>query len=171
MPTPIPESSTITYQVPRDVLVRIWWRRMVCRPRLLIGMTIFAVMGIGCIMMRLFAGGDTGFLYCGSGLLFLIIVAPLNIYRVLAKAVDDNAQFTDRKVVEFSQTKLIITGPNWKSELPWSHFLGFTEDANYVYMPLSKNGIASVVPKSAFTPDQLESFRVYAKAGTRNSAR
>ncbi len=101
----------------------------------------------------------------GFVLLALFILSPINIYRVLAKAVDGNSQFTDPKTLEFSSTRLVITGPNWKSELSWTTFRGFSEDATYFYLHLSDNRIVSVIPKSAFTPESQQKFREYAKAG------
>ncbi len=158
------DSSTITYQVPRNVLIRIWWRRMIFRPTRLISLGFLAVMGIGCFILRQLGGGDPALNFLGTILLTLVIVFPLNIYRVIAKAIDDNAQFTDRKTLEFGPTQLLSSGPNWKSELPWSRFLGFSEDKDYFYLHLSRNGIASVIPKAAFTPEQREKFSLYANA-------
>src|SRR6266852_3044612 len=72
---------------------------------------------------------------------------------------------TGSKTLEFSSSRLITTGPNWKSELPWTTFRGFSVVATYFYHKLSDNGIASVLPKSAFTPESQQLFREYAKAG------
>jgi hypothetical protein len=168
MPAPTAESSTITYQVPRDVLIRIWWQRMMCRPSRAVSLGFLAILGICCVIAR---GEDVLFVYVGIALLAFTFLAPIRIYLALAKAIDANAQFTDRKVMEFGPAQLLTSGPNWKSELPWSRFLGFSEDANYFFLHLSKNGIATVIPKAAFTPDQMEKFSAYAKAGTRSSSR
>ena len=156
---PVPEALKISYQMPRNTLIRIWWKRMMLRPRVIAGMTIMLAGAIFFFVIR------AGIQSAGFVILALFILIPISFYRVLAKAVDGNSQFTDPKTLEFSSTRLVITGPNWKSELPWTTFRGFSEDATYFYLHLSDNGIASVIPKSAFTPELEQKFREYAKAG------
>jgi len=158
-PPPVPEALKISYQMPRNVLIRIWWRRMILRPRVIAGMTIMLAGAIFFFVIR------AGIQSAGFVILALLIMTPINFYRVLAKAVDGNSQYTDPKTLEFSSSRLITTGPNWKSELPWTTFRGFSEDATYFYLHLSDNGIASVIPKSPFTPELEQKFREYAKAG------
>jgi hypothetical protein len=48
--------------------------------------------------------------------------------------------------------------------MPWTRFKRFSEDATYFYLDLSQNGIGSVVPKSAFSREQLEKFREYERS-------
>ncbi len=132
---------------------------MILRPRIIGGMTIILAGATFFFVIR------AGMQSAGFVLLALFILSPINIYRVLAKAVDGNSQFTDPKTLEFSSTRLVITGPNWKSELSWTTFRGFSEDATYFYLHLSDNRIVSVIPKSAFTPESQQKFREYAKAG------
>jgi len=158
-PPPVPETLKISYQMPRNVLIRIWWKRMIFRPRVIAGMTIILAGATFFFVIR------AGMQSAGFVLLALLIFSPINIYRVLAKAVDGNTQFTDPKTLEFSSSRLVITGPNWKSELPWTTFRGFSEDATYFYLHLSDKALASVIPKNAFTPELEQKFREYAKAG------
>jgi hypothetical protein len=101
--------------------------------------------------------------YVGLAFLLFIIFMPIAQYRVLAKAVDHDRMLTDPKTLEFGSSQLVLTGPNWKSEMPWTRFRGFSEDATYFYLHLSDNGIASVIPKSAFSSEQQERFRQYAQ--------
>jgi hypothetical protein len=103
-----------------------------------------------------------GLEYAGFVLLLLAALFPLNVYRALARAIDGNSQYTDPKTVEFSPTRVIVTGPNWKSELPWTTFKGLSEDPSYFYLHLSDNGMASVIPKNSFTPESQKQFREYA---------
>lgn len=91
------------------------------------------------------------------------LLTPFLLYRNIAKAIDGNAQFTDPKALEFNEAKLNVTGPNWKSELPWTMFRGFSEDSEYFYMHLSDNGLDSVLPKGAFTSEQQQRFREIAQ--------
>jgi len=160
-PPPLPDTQKISYQVPRDVLIRIWWRRMMLRPRRLLFSAIILLVGISLF-----------FLYPEDvfvGLIFLsfLVFMPIAQYRAIAKAVDYDRMLTDPKTLEFTSTQLVVTGQNWKSEMPWTRFLGFSEDGTYFYLHLSDNGIASVIPKSAFSAEQQQRFRQYAQ--TRNA--
>jgi hypothetical protein len=160
-PPPIPESSTITYQVPRDVLIRIWWRRMFLRPRLIVLLCLEVLVALVCFFL------GNGAELAAYILLALAIVAPISIYRAVVKAVQNDPQLTDRKSIEFSPSRLVVTGSDWKTEVPWTRFRGFSEDETYFYLHLADNGLASIVPKSAFKPEQQQRFREYAK--TRNT--
>jgi len=105
-----------------------------------------------------------GMEYAGFLLLIFIVLTPVNDYRAVARTVDGNSQYTDPKTLEFSSSRLIVTGPDWKSELPWRTFKGFSEDPTYFYLHLSNNGLASVIPKSSFTSESQQKFREYATA-------
>ena len=158
-PPPLIEGSTISYQISRDVLLRIWWRRMMFRPRILTATIILAALGVGCC----FALPDS-FGYFGIFLLLYVALTPLRIYHSLAKAIDGNSQWIDQKTVEFSVSGLAVTGPDWRNETTWSRFKAFSEDDIYFYLPLLDNGLAAVFPKSAFTPEQQKKFRECAKS-------
>jgi hypothetical protein len=105
--------------------------------------------------------------YVGFACLGILVAMPIVLYRAVAKAVDNDKIWTDPKTLEFSSSQLLLTGPDWKTEMPWSRFKGFSEDITYFYLHLSDNGIASVIPKSAFSSEQQEHFRQYAQ--TRNA--
>src|SRR5258706_8266074 len=119
-PPPFLEPLKISYQVPRAVLVRIWWRRMFVRPRILGAMAAMLAVAIFCFFAR------GGMEYAGFVLVLFLAMTPINIYRAVAKAVDGNSQYTDPKTVEFTSERLFVVGPNWKSELPWTTFRGFS---------------------------------------------
>jgi hypothetical protein len=46
--------------------------------------------------------------------------------------------------------------------LPWTTFKGFSEDPTYFYLHLTDTGFASIIPKTAFTPESQQKFREYA---------
>src|SRR5712692_10041256 len=92
-PPPVPEALKISYQMPRNVLIRIWWKRMMLRPRVIAGMTIMLAGAIFFFVIR------AGIQSAGFVILALLIMTPINVYRVLAKAVDGNSQFTDPKTL------------------------------------------------------------------------
>src|SRR5712664_1533659 len=90
-PPPVPETLKISYQMPRNVLIRIWWKRMMLRPRVIAGMTIMLAGAIFFFVIR------AGIQSAGFVILALLIMTPINFFRVLAKAIDGNSQFTDPK--------------------------------------------------------------------------
>ncbi len=157
-PPPLQETQKVSYQVPRDVLIRAWWRRMMFRPRRLFFMAFLIAFSAAFFVMR------GGMEYAGIVFGVLLFLTPINLYRVLAKAADDDRVWTDPKTVEFGASQVVVTGPNWKTEMPWTRFKRFSEDAEYFYLDLSDNGLGSVIPKSAFSVEQLEKFRQYAQA-------
>src|SRR5882672_2838465 len=96
------QTYTIRYQLPRDVLLRIWWKRMLWRrPALFI---VCVVLFILCLSFYLVLHRDDG-LYMAAIVTGICLLRPLIIYRTLAKAIDGNAQFTDPKTLEFSEAK------------------------------------------------------------------
>jgi hypothetical protein len=111
-------------------------------------------------------GMGEGVEYLGIGFLVLIAFVPVIAYFNLARMVDSNAQYTDLKTLEFGPTRLVVTGPDWKSELPWTYFKRFSEDETYFYLHLTRNGIGSAIPKEAFSREQQERFRRYAQTVT-----
>ena len=128
------------------------------RPRRLLFSVIILLVGISLFFLY----PDDVFV----GLIFLsfLVFMPIAQYRALAKAVDNDRMLTDPKILDFGPSQLVVTGPNWKSEMAWSRFKGFSEDATYFYLHLSDNGIASVIPKSAFSAEQQQQFRAYAQS-------
>ena len=158
---PLPSTQIVRYQVPRDVLTRVLWRRMMLRPRRLIFSAVILLIGISF----LFIWRDDMFV----GLIFLLFLVfmPIAQYRTIAKAVGSDRTWTDPKTLEFGSSKLVLTGPDWKSEMPWTRFIGFSEDTTYFYLHLSDSGVASVIPKSVFSSEQQQVFRQYAQ--TRNA--
>ena len=160
-PPPLPDTQRVSYQVPRNVLIRILWRRMMLRPRRLLFSAVILLVGISFF----FLWPDDPFV----GLIFLsfLIFMPIAQYRAIAKAIDNDRTWTDPRTLDFGSSQLMLTGPNWKTEMPWTRFRGFSEDATYFYLHLSDTGIASVIPKSAFSAEQQQRFRQHAQ--TRNA--
>jgi len=129
---------------------------MMLRPRRLIATGILVILVAISFALR------DGMEYVGIVFLIWVVMMPINLYRVLAKTVATQKELTDPRTVDFSSSRIVASGPDWKTEVPWSKYQGFSEDAAYFYMHLSDNGLAAVVPKSAFTPMQEQKFREYA---------
>lgn len=128
------------------------------QPRRLIVITLLVIVISACFSLR------GGLEYAGIVLLTFLVMMPISLYRVLIRTVDGNSQFTDPRTLEFSPSHLVITGPDWKAEMPWTQFNGFSEDDSWFYLHIAGNGLASVIPKSAFSSEQQQAFREYGQS-------
>ena len=146
----------MTFQVPREVLVRILCRRVMHRRHILLVSGICILIAGLCIFM----GGITA--VAGCFLLLFAVVRPFAVYLAIARGVGNHPQLTDPKTVDFSNAGIVASGNNWKTELAWTMYKGFSEDDSYFFLHISDNGMASVLPKSAFTKQQQLKFREYA---------
>jgi len=156
--SPAEETRTVSYQVPRNVLIRIWWRRLMLHPRRLLFVAVLIAVSAVCFVVK---GGAqyAGILFCT-----FLVMMPISLYRVLAKTADTDQVLTDPKTLQFSPSQLVVSGPGWKTEMPWTRFKRFSEDDAYFYLELASNSPSSVIPKSAFSAEQQEAFRKYAHA-------
>jgi hypothetical protein len=151
------ESWSITYQLSRDELVRKLWRWSMLRPSML------------ATMAALIAAAVASFTFGGAppiGALILTgmtIGPPFGIRTAAARAVDANPMLTDKKTVEFSSSRIVATGADWKFETPWNIFKRWSEDAEYFYLQRTRNTPPSLFPKHAFTAEQIVRFREIAK--------
>jgi hypothetical protein len=153
MTAPQPDQETITYQVPRDQLIRVLFRRMLVSPRRIRSNALFLVAAaffyFSYPQLRVLSYAIVG----------VMILLPLALRRGIARVIDQNPQFTDPKTLTFGSEGILLVGPNYKSEMAWSMFRGFSEDTSYFYLHLTDTGFDSVLPKNAFTPSQQELFR------------
>jgi hypothetical protein len=147
------EQETITYQVPRDELVRVLFRRMLLSPRRIRSNALFLVAAV------LFYFSYPQLRVLSYAIVVVMILLPFALRRGIARAIDQNPQFTDLKTLTFGPEGILLVGPNYKSEMAWNMFRGFSEDSSYFYLHLTDAGFDSVLPKSAFTPPQQELFR------------
>jgi hypothetical protein len=153
MTPPPPGHETVIYQVPRDELVRVLFRRMVVSRRRIRTSAVFLVAAV------LFHFSYPQLRVLTYAIVAWVILLPFILRRGIARAIDQNPQFTDPKTLTFGPEGVLLVGPNYKSEMEWNMFKGFSEDASYFYLHLSDTGFDSVLPKSAFTPPQQELFR------------
>jgi|GEM_PF-3273195 len=157
-PPPLPETFTIHYQVPRDILLRIWWRRMLFhRNRARFYVLLFVAVGL-----IVYAAPRAIGVYVAIFICLYLALTPFTLRHRLAKAIDETPQFTDPKTVEVGPSHVIISGPNWRTEIPWTTYRAFSEDESYFFLSGTDARLPAVVPKSAFTAHQMEQFRAYA---------
>ncbi len=158
MEPPTQDPQTITYQLPREQLVPILFRRMFFRLRRLrfVGLLLLAAV--------LFYISGQNSRYLAYACLVFLLLSPWILYRAISRAIDQNPQFTDPKTLTFSPSGLLLQGPTYKSELDWNYFKAFSENDDYFFLHLNNTGFDSILPKSAFTPAQQEAFRQCAKS-------
>ena len=130
-------------------------------PRALVALSIWVVIGVVCM----FLPSELRFLIV-LPVVFLLL-APLNVYQLYAKTVDSEPQLTDKRTLEFSLSRIVFIGPDWKNEMTWKRFKGFSEDAEYFFLHLRHSVLVAIIPKDAFTQEQQQIFREY--AGNRNA--
>jgi uncharacterized membrane protein YfcA len=147
-------SSVIKYQCSRKELIVISWKRTMLSPRTILALTIWALIGAGCLLYL-----PDNIRGLGLAPLVLALIAPLNVYQLYAKSVDSDPANTEPKTLEFKPTLIVITGSNWKSEFQWSRFKKFSEDKNYFLLFVTIGGHPLLIPKRAFTNEQLADFR------------
>ena len=94
----------------------------------------------------------------------LVVSIPILLYRSFGQMIDQNPDITERKTLEFGPSKLVSVGRTWKKEFAWTYFRDISEDVRYFYLHLNDSGLVSIVPKSAFLPEQDELFRQYGHA-------
>jgi hypothetical protein len=70
-PPPLPDTQKVSYQVPRNVLIRIWWRRVMLQPRMLIAVAVL----IGASIFLLIVRG--GMEYVGYSILAFLAIFRL----------------------------------------------------------------------------------------------
>ena len=133
---------------------------MLRRPRCIRSMVLLLVSGL----LLYFSGGEWRD-WAVAPFVFAVLV-PLFLYRVIARAVDQHTYLTAPKTVTFHAAGVAVAGGNYKSELEWNFYKGFSEDGTYFYLHAPASSFDGVVPKSAFTPEQQDAFRQYAKDGT-----
>jgi YcxB-like protein len=130
------------------------WKRSMMSPQTILTIVILVLMGAFCLLY--FPDYKHGL---GLIPLFFAFIEPLNIYRLNAKSIDNDSTSTDSKMLEFNPALIVITGPNRKSELQWSWFNRFKEDKDYFQLiNTSANGFL-LIPKRAFSVEQLADFR------------
>ncbi|HEX4584795.1 MAG TPA: YcxB family protein [Burkholderiaceae bacterium] len=154
-PAQSPDSATITFQLPRDELVRTLWRRVVSRPRYLQSMGLFFALAL--IAM---SAGPRSF-YVGLLLFFYVLARPWAARQAIARNVDANTMLTDERTVEFGPAGISAAGPDWKTSVPWRYFKVWSEDDRNFYLEVGVVGLASIIPKRVMTDQQRQLLRMY----------
>jgi hypothetical protein len=153
-----PASHTVTYQMKGADLARIYFSRAFFKRR-----SLFAFLLLLVAAVLIYSAGHE-FRYGAYFFLGFAIIYPWIWYRKVADTIAQTAHLTCQKTLTYDSAGTVVAGPGFKSEQQWTWFKGFSEDAAYFYLHLSNTGMDSVVPKSAFTPEQQEAFRTWAQS-------
>jgi hypothetical protein len=139
----MPDSVVIQFELPRDEVVHVLWRRMVLRPQLLWSLAFFLLTALLC-----FLAGEQ-FALAGALLVLYVVSRPWVLYRVISRLVQRAVIFQGPKTVEFDAAGVVATGADWQTRYPWRHFQSWSEDPLYFYLYVTDSGVASLVPKRA----------------------
>ena len=150
-------THTASYQIPRDVLIRLTLSLGFSRLRI-----ICLVFGFLVIAASLYfnGAGTASFVFILLGISF-----PLLRYWTAIRIVD-NRNLALPTTLSFGPAGIVLGGSNYRIESAWIRFKAFSEDANYLYLCNTKGSRlpAVVVPKAALSAQQQEKFRRYGSA-------
>jgi hypothetical protein len=148
------ESYKVTYQLSPVLLKSVWWKRHFLTLRILISYTTLLLVALLTFIV------GKNFEFVGMLILMWAILVPLGAFRRIAALMKSNPRSGEQKTLEFSATRLVFTGSDWKVDYPWTMFLTFSEDAQCFYLG-SGTLFSTVIPKVSFTPDLESKFREF----------
>jgi len=91
--------------------------------------------------------------------LVLMVCLPFFIFYQLTKSVNTNPDlFTSEKILNIENEGIKVKSANISSNINWSFFKKWTENNKYIFL-YSGNSLPSIIPKRAFTIEQLTEFK------------
>jgi hypothetical protein len=154
---PISNSRQIvSYQIPRNEIIRILFLRLLRRPGF-IGVLIFLLL---LTVYMFYHNADYSWVFVG----LILLIFLWQSYRRVVRIVDQTPSYTELKTLAFGETGLVFTGSNSRVEYTWKFFRACSENAAYFYLSTSPAYFGTAIPKSAFTLQQQDEFRRCASA-------
>jgi hypothetical protein len=149
------ETARITFEIAKPELRRVMWRRVVTRSRYLQSIGLFLLLALAALLV---GGAWTS---AGCLLLLYALVRPFVMWDVVTRAINRSITLDGPRTVEYGPAGLVASGSDWKTEVPWRHFKGWSEDATYFFLDTTESGVASVIPKQAMNGAQQDLMRRY----------
>ena len=147
------DEATVSYSIPREAVLRYGMRQVLTMP-VAVGWLASALLLCAAAIA---VGGN--FVYTSVFVLALGIFVPLRIRRSWATAVDANPVFTEQRTLTFRLSGFTLVNARGRTDSTWEAYSGLSEDAGYFYLHIPGTPIANMVPKTAFSEEQMQLFR------------
>ena len=145
--------TEIEYQRSSTELFWVWFRLVLLRKSSILCLSIILV----CSIFVIVASRDSRAI--GEAGLVFVFVAPLGFALVVWRLIRSDHHLTAKTTLQFGETGIVIRVADVRSEIGWSAFNGWTEKSGEFLLLSRGNPFGLMIPKRAFTSDQLASFR------------
>ena len=147
------DEATVSYSVPRQAVIRYGMRQLLKTPRNLVWLALPLLLCAAAVAV----GGS--FVFAAVFAVALTVFFPLQVRRSWIRAIDANPVFTEHRTMTFRPSGFTIINPRGRTDSTWDAYSGLSEDSDYFYLDIPGTRIANMVPKSAFTHEQMTLFR------------
>ncbi len=151
------EPFDLTFEIDPATLAAVLRRRLFAGSRFLIMLALI----LALVVWLGFTAGVVFAMAFGSVLLILLGV---RWWMAPGQWLRSQPHLCERRTIHVSSERLGLSTETVKSEVPWTYFLCWCETSEYFMLDLTRSGFCSVIPKSAMTRDQEETFREWAKS-------
>ena len=150
--------GAVSYQLSAKELANLLFRRTFFRRTLSWGFGIICIVLL-FVAISYFATdsvNESGFVILG-----VVVLIPLFAYISIRKAVNHNPMATAQTKLTYRETGLYFETPHSQWEVAWPGFIEWKENQKYLFLWIGtdKKVPAVVIPKRAFTADQLATFK------------
>ena len=98
--------------------------------------------------------------------LFWLFFFRRNIHRYVVDAVSQHPELLEAQTLGFGRSGFRISNSVSTLELPWERIRTVDDSGEFLLVRMDSLGSGAIVPKRAFTPDQLQQFMAYAASKT-----
>jgi hypothetical protein len=147
----------VTYQRTRQELLKVWTRHTLARKAILLRVAVV----FACCGFLVFCEGF--YRYLGVFLLLGTVWAPVQAVLTISKFLTVNPEITGPTTLTYSESGVTVQSAATKIEMGWSAFTGWQETPDYFLLTRRGVRLDTIIPKRAFSSEEAESFRSYAR--------
>ena len=147
------DEATISYSLPRQAVIRYGMRQLLMTPKNLLLLALPILLCAAAVVV----GGN--FVIAAALAVALTVFVPLLARRSWIKVIDTNPVFTEHRTMTFRPSGFTIINVRGTTDSTWEAYSGLSEDSDYFYLHIPGTRIANMVPKSAFSDEQMTLFR------------
>jgi|ERR1017187_2084799 hypothetical protein len=145
--------TEVKYQRTKSEVFRFFVRQNFVRPRFWLPLLILLSWSV--YVLSVARPGPSQIM--GALGLALVVIVPLVMIRV-SSLLAKKAAALGSLTLSFGDAGLTISGDDWKTELGWASFGKWSTTDEFVLLYYRKNVIPTLIPKRAFSPEQLADF-------------